>query len=241
LGGHSSDQIRKNDRNGIRQQPAPPGIAGQEHGLRRSGYAITQLATLLAKLFEFSSVSYPEILFITSASLGSCLIFVVIIKIKESMSTKFAHFVYFSQFSIWLILYTLWLLSLRETRVMALFCALMALTFLLANTRLVQSITITVITTVLQIGGSYFAIVYLHQPGSFALEVYYTACFIPSALFICNLSGQYAVSARKSRKQSLRSNAIAMRWWWKWAKSPRSMPSWKRHWPASKSWPSAMN
>jgi diguanylate cyclase (GGDEF)-like protein len=167
------------------------------------GYAITQLATLLAKLFEFSSVSYPEILFITSASLGSCLIFVVIIKIKESMSTKFAHFVYFSQFSIWLILYTLWLLSLRETRVMALFCALMALTFLLANTRLVQSITITVITTVLQIGGSYFAIVYLHQPGSFALEVYYTACFIPSALFICNLSGQYSSQRTEIKEAKL--------------------------------------
>ncbi|MBK7050942.1 MAG: GGDEF domain-containing protein [Rhodoferax sp.] len=155
-------------------------------------YAITQAATLIAKLFEFSSVSYSDILFITSSSLGSCLVFLVVVKLKKTMSMKFAHFVYFGQFVIWLVLYTLWILSLRETRVMALFCALMALTFLLSNTGLIQSIAITTLTTILQIGGSYYAIFHLHQPGSFALEVYYTACFIPSALFICHLSGQYA-------------------------------------------------
>lgn len=155
-------------------------------------YSITQVATLIAHLYGFSSVTGREILFTAMAAIGSSLAFLVIIKLKKTMTTKFTSAVFFGHFLVWLILYVAWLLTLREIRVMALFCALMALMFLLSKARLIQSIAITVSVTIIQIAGSYYAIFYLHQRGSFGLEVFYTSCFIPSALFVCGLSHQFS-------------------------------------------------
>ena len=155
-------------------------------------YSITQIATLCARLLGLSSVSYAEILGITALSLGTSLVFVAFIQLKKTLTQRFTNFVFFGQFVTWIVLYALWLLVLRETRVMALFFGLMALTFSLSNTKLIQSLVITAGTCTIQIAGSFFAIYHLQQPGSFALEVFYTLCFLPSALFICSLSGQYS-------------------------------------------------
>lgn len=154
-------------------------------------YSITQIATLCAHLSGISSVRLPEILFVTSVTLGSAVIFLVLIKLKRVTTRGFANFVYFGQFAVWIVMYTVWFLTLREVRGMALFCALMALSFLLSNANLIQSLLITASAAVIQIAGSYFAIFYLKQPGSFGIEVFYTLCFLPAALFICNLSAQY--------------------------------------------------
>ena len=155
-------------------------------------YGITQVATLVALLLGLSSVTYADIVGVSALSFGASLVFMLLIKFQKTVSTRFTAFVFFGQFAVWLLMYTVWLLVLRETRVMALFFALMALTFALANTRMAQSIAITLGTSIIQIAGSFWAIYYLKQPGSFALEVFYTFCFLPSALFICGLSGQYA-------------------------------------------------
>jgi diguanylate cyclase (GGDEF)-like protein len=120
------------------------------------------------------------------------LVFALLIWLRKTVTARFTAFVFFGQFAVWLVMYTVWLLVLRETRVMALFFALMALAFSLAHTRMAQSMAITLGTSIIQIAGSYWAIHVLQQPGSFALEVFYTFCFLPSALFICGLSGQYA-------------------------------------------------
>lgn len=155
-------------------------------------YFITQLATLGAYFSKISSVQLPEIEFISAVALGSAVLFMIIIKVKKTMTLGFVNFVFFGQFAVWLLMYSAWFISLREVRGMALFFALMALSFLLSNAKLIQSMVITASATVIQIAGSYYAINYLKQPGSFGLEVLYTLCFLPSALFICHLSDQYS-------------------------------------------------
>lgn len=166
-------------------------------------YSITQVATLFARLFGLSSVNYSEILGITALAFGSSLVFVALIQFKRPLTRQFTKFVFFGQFATWLVLYAVWLLVLRETRVIALFFALMALTFLLSNTRWLQSLLITLGTCAIQMVGSFFAIYYLEQPGSFAMEVFYTLCFLPSALFICSLSGQYAKQRAETQEAKL--------------------------------------
>ncbi|OYT88752.1 MAG: hypothetical protein CFE43_20880 [Burkholderiales bacterium PBB3] len=175
-------------------------------------YSITQVATLFAHLFGLSSVSYAEIGGVAGLSLGISLVFVVLIKLKKTLTPQFTKFVFFGQFVAWLVLYAAWLLVLRETRVMALFFGLMALTFSLSNTRSIQSLVITLGTCTIQIAGSFVAIYYLQQPGSFALEVFYTLCFLPSALFICSLSGQYAKQRVeiKEAKRAAEHNSAAL-------------------------------
>ena len=156
-------------------------------------YFLTQVASLIAHLYGFSSIKYSEIFLISSAALGSTLLFLLAIKLKKEITTVFANSIFFGQFIVWLVMYTSWVLSLRELRVMALFFALISLMFLLSNAKLIQSIVIAVCTTIIQIAGSYYAIFYLKQQGSFGIEVFYTFCFVPSALFICKLSEQFSL------------------------------------------------
>lgn len=155
-------------------------------------YSITQIATLIAHLLHFSSVSYSEILFVTSTTLGATIFFLIIIRLKKTITTGFTNFAFFGQFAVWLVMYTIWFFTLREIRVMALFFALMAITFQLANSRFIQSIAITISATIIQIIGSYYAIFHLGQRGSFGLEIFFTFCFLPSAVFIAYLSENYS-------------------------------------------------
>lgn len=155
-------------------------------------YSITQVATLVARLLNFSSVRFGEILFVTSFVLGTTVLFLIVVSLKKNITDRFANFVFFGQFVFWLVMYSIWFFTLREIRFMALFFALMALIFQLANTRFYQSVSIVIAATIIHIAGSYVAIFYFGQPGSFAREVFFTCCFLPSALFISNLSEQYS-------------------------------------------------
>ncbi len=155
-------------------------------------YCITQIATFIAHLLNFSSVTYSEMLFVTANSMAATIFFLIIIRLKKTITNSFANFAFFGQFAVWLVMYTIWFFTLREMRVMALFFALMALVFLLSNSRFMQSLAIAISATILQIAGSYYAIFHLGQRGSFGLEIFFTFCFLPSAIFIAYLSENYA-------------------------------------------------
>lgn len=71
-------------------------------------YAITQVATLGAYMWGLSSVKPIEIILITSVTLVSTLLFGIAIKLKKTITTRFANLVFFGQFAVWLVLYTLW-------------------------------------------------------------------------------------------------------------------------------------
>ena len=185
---HENQANMKPDKNTRRQQ-----ILVKNTFFVIFAYFLTQVATIVAHIYGFSSISYSEIFLNFSAALGSTVLFLFAIKLKREMTTAFADGIFFGQFIIWLAMYTSWVLFLREIRVMALFFALISLMFLLSNAKLIQSIVITFFTTIIQIAGSYYAIFYLKQHGSFGIEVFYTFCFIPSALFICSLSQRFAL------------------------------------------------
>ena len=60
-------------------------------------YSITQVATLFAHLLGLSSVTYSEILGVTALSLGTSLVFVILIKLKKTITQQFSKFVFFGQ------------------------------------------------------------------------------------------------------------------------------------------------
>jgi diguanylate cyclase (GGDEF)-like protein len=156
------------------------------------GYLITQLATLVAHLLQLSSVRYGEILFVTGFTFASSAIFYAITRFKRVISPVYVNLFQFTQYVIWLGIYAVWVLTLREIRVMALFGALMALTFTLADTKATKSLAIAAGAFLIQIGASHYAIVSLGQVGAFEIEVYYAFCFAPAALFLCYLSGRFS-------------------------------------------------
>jgi len=163
-------------------------------------YCITQFAALIAHIFKFSSISYKEILFVTSFTLGFTVCFLILIRLKKTITTGFANFIILGQFGVWLVMYTVWFFTLREIRVMALFFALMALIFLISNSRFIQSLSIAIGAAIIQIVGSYYAIFHLGQPGSFGQEVFFAGCFLPSAVFIAFLSEHYARQRAEIKK-----------------------------------------
>jgi diguanylate cyclase (GGDEF)-like protein len=171
-------------------------------------YVISQVATFAASRWGLASIPLSDIVKTSVPSLGSALAIIGLVHAKRTISARFANVVFFGQFAIWLVMYPIWFITLREVRSMALFCALMALSFLLSHARLYQSLLITAMAVLMQLVGSYYAIYYLNQPGRFHLEVFYTLCFLPCALFICSLSGQYAAqraelkAAKRSAEQS---------------------------------------
>ncbi|HET8870716.1 MAG TPA: GGDEF domain-containing protein [Aquabacterium sp.] len=149
---------------------------------------MTQLAALVAKLLNLSSIQGEEIAFVASLTLGASALFLLVTRYRGTLTNGYVSLFHFGQYVIWLAMYGIWVLTLREIRVMALFCALMPLTFLLADTKMLQSLVIAITAIVIQIGASYYAIYVLHQVGHFPLEVFYTFCFAPAALFLCYLS-----------------------------------------------------
>ena len=156
------------------------------------GYLITQSAALLAHELRLSSILYKEIVFVAAVTLCSSVLFSIIVLRKREMTNRFTQIFHFGQYLIWLIMYAVWLFTLREIRVAALFFALMPLSFLLSDTKMIQSLIVTISAMIIQVTASYFAIFVFGQTGSFKLEVFYTLCFAPAALFLCYLSNRFS-------------------------------------------------
>jgi diguanylate cyclase (GGDEF)-like protein len=156
------------------------------------GYLMTQLAALAARLLGLSSVRYLEILWVAVLTLGASAGFYALSRVRKSISRAYVNVFQFGQYAIWLGAYAAWVLTLREIRVMALFCAMMPLTFLLADTKAARSLIIALSAFGVQIAASWVAVEKLGQAGSFKLEVYYAFCFLPSALFLCYLAGLFS-------------------------------------------------
>ncbi|HET8869833.1 MAG TPA: GGDEF domain-containing protein [Aquabacterium sp.] len=164
------------------------------------GYTVTQIVTLAAKLLKLSSIQSQEIAFVACLTLGMSALFLLVTQKKRHLSNTYVNLFHFGQYVIWLAMYGIWVLTLREVRVIALFCALMPLTFLLADTKMLQSLVIAISAIVIQIGASHYAIYSLHQVGHFPLEVFYTCCFAPAALFLCYLSHLFSKQRLEIRR-----------------------------------------
>ncbi len=177
-----------------------------------AGYAITQLAALLAHWLRLSSIEVNEILWVAALTLACTVLFALVTQFKPVISNRYVAFFHFGQYLVWLIMYGVWLLTLREIRVAALFFALIPLSFLLADTRMVQSLIVSVSAMALQLFASYYAIHVLGQTGSFKLEAYFTLCFAPAALFLCYLSERFAKQRHEvhEAKQSAEHNRDAL-------------------------------
>ena len=167
-------------------------ILSRNSGLVLIGYAITQLAALAARLLGLSSVHFGEIVFVTVFTMASTLVFYAALRLRKTVSTRYARLFQMGQYLTWLVAYAIWVVTLREIRVMALFCAMMALTFMLSDTKASKSLGIALGAFLIQILASWYAIHGLGQPGVFKLEVYYAFCFAPAALFLTYLSGLFS-------------------------------------------------
>lgn len=163
------------------------------------GYAITQIGSLVAKKLGLSSITYEEIFFILSTTIGFTLIVTVLVLFKKSITDLFLQNVIRLQFGFWLLLYALWVYFLHEARILGLFFAFMPLIFLATNSSLIQSMIISVAVTVLQLCASYYGIYFANQNGSFVEVIFYTSWFFPSSVYIAYVAGLFHRKRRELR------------------------------------------
>ena len=168
-------------------------------------YLLAQAASIGAKLTGLSSITYTQILFCIIVCTGLTCAIMILIYIQKTVSVKKVNIFYYTQFVIFLLLYLLWIIFLHEARTIGFFFAVLALCFLLSNSNFVWSFTISIATSALHTAGSYWAITYLGQSGSFKTQLFYVFCFLPSALMMSYLAGRFnsqKIELRKAKKMA---------------------------------------
>ncbi len=172
------------------------------------GYLLTQPVSLLTKFAGLSSITYSELFLFFLFSVGVTLVYLTILTLMKEITKKKSDLFYFSQFGFLVILYAVWVVFLNEARMVGLFFMIFALLFLLISSTLKWSLLISSVLIITHAFAAYFGITYLNQTGSMRHELVYVCCAIPTALFICFLSGRFSkqkdeiVQAKKAAEKN---------------------------------------
>jgi len=149
-----------------------------------AGYVITQIETAVAISLGLTSMRYMEIILPASVAIIGTAVFIVIISIKKAPTVRFGNIMFLLQYPIFISMYTLWIYRLDEIRLLGLFCALIAVVFVMFFTTPAQSLFLSIGTMVSQICVSYYTINNLGQSGNFHRELFYTLCVFPAFVFL---------------------------------------------------------
>lgn len=172
-----------------------------------AAYTISILITVVARFIELTGISYAVLAWLFLWVTVVTAVFAAIALARKSVSTRFARGHYAGQFAVWLATYAVWLFNLGAIRSAGLLFALMAMAFLLPNANLFESYLLAASIAIVQAGVSTFALLYSYQPGSLLKELFYTLCFVPAALFISFLAGQYDRQREKTRQARVQATA----------------------------------
>jgi serine phosphatase RsbU (regulator of sigma subunit) len=147
-------------------------------------------------------MAYYYILLYASVVIFITIIIMILIILKRSITLRFSRMVFIIQYIIYIAMYTFWVYRLNEIRIFGLFCALIALTFVLSNSNVIQSLLMSMGTAVIHVSVSFVAIHHAGQQGSFKQELFYVLCFVPSFLLLSLVAGQM----NRNRKMLSRAN-----------------------------------
>ncbi len=153
-----------------------------------TGYIISLIATLSAKILNLTSISYRQIIYLYIVVISGTIIFIFMAHLKSQITERFIRLIYFLQLGLFFIMYTFWIYSLHEIRILGLIFALVALTFVLSFSMLWQTAVLSLGASLIQASVSYYAIVYGRQSGFLKNEFFFIACFFPSFLAIIFIS-----------------------------------------------------
>ncbi len=169
-------------------------------------YAIALLAAFIASVTGLAAVSGAHLCIIAASVIGvSLALYITTLTRKKPITAAYSFTLSLLQFALWVAMYGVWVVSLNEIRSAGLLFALMALTFTLSNLTLAQALAITLAIALDQVGASWYAIHVIGQKGSLMTEVFYTLCFLPAALFMAYLAGEYnrqRVEVKKAKRTS---------------------------------------
>ncbi len=184
-------EVDENDLDMLRKKHISTGV------LVLIGYSLTQIGTLIAKILGFTSISYTEIVIISSTAIFITFLFIIIMFFNRNSTKKFGSIMFYCQYALFIPMYSIWIFKLHEIRSYGLISALIAITFVLFYTDFIKSLFISLGTIISQLCVSYYAIEIMNQKGSFMLEAFYTFSFLPSFLFISYIAREIQNKSKK--------------------------------------------
>ncbi len=143
------------------------------------GYIITQLETAAAIYFRLTGMTYGDMLLPASGAIGGTVVFAIIIYLKKNPTRAFGTAMFLLQYPLFIAMYSLWIYRLQEIRIFGLFCALVAVVFVMFFTSVWQSLSLSLGTLTAQVAVSAYAVCFAGQKGDFPMELFYTIGLLP--------------------------------------------------------------
>ena len=172
-----------------------------------AAYCITILISAVARYIDITGISYAVLAALFVWAMAITAAFIAVALARKTVTMRFVRAHYAGQFIVWLMTYTVWIYHLGAIRSAGLLFALMAMSFLLPNANLFESYLLAASIAIVQAAVAAFGILYDQQPGSLVSELFYILCFVPAALFISFLTGQYDSQREKARQARIQATA----------------------------------
>ena len=164
------------------------------------GYLIPISASYLGKFLNLTSSPYSYIHFIFFLVTVTCILFLIIAYYKKEMSFKFGQYFGLAQLVNWLFISMVWLVILRELRIIGLLNSLIPFMFFFTIGNLTTSIVIVTVFSASYLLAAYYSIHYLGQQGTIVREAFHTYTFYYSSLFLVFMSQNYKNQRKLIRK-----------------------------------------
>lgn len=173
-----------------------------------SAYLIAIVETLIAIKLGLTSITFKETLCLSAGLLGFSILMILVVYIKKEISPPLEWTLFMTYMTVYIFAYSFWIYRLQELRVLGLFTALMAVTFVLTYTSMLQSLLMSLLTLTCHLVVIYYALEVKAQPGNIKQEFYLACCLIPALVLLSAAS--YYVHKKREEASRVRSELEEM-------------------------------
>jgi len=161
-----------------------------------AAYTIAIIETLIAIRLDLTPITYKEALFLSTGLISFSILMIFAVYIKKEISRRLEWTLFTTYMIVYIIAYCFWVYKLQGLRELGLFTALMAVTFVLTYTSMLQSLLMSLITLAAHLSVIFYALEIKHQPGNIKMEFYLSFCLIP-AMVLLSVAAYYVHKKRK--------------------------------------------
>jgi len=163
------------------------------------GYIVAELGILSARLLNLTSISYMDLLYLSTVVNFTTIFFIVYLRLRNDFSPDLIRIFFFIQLIIYVSMYGITVIQANEFRLLVLVYALLAVSSLLPFATPREIILVSMSSIAAHIAATYYAIYHIGQKGEFLHDLVYTLSFCPTLIMIIFVSRQINIQKYKIR------------------------------------------
>lgn len=149
-----------------------------------AAYLIAIVETFIAIKLGLTSITYKETMCLSAGLISFSVIMILAVYIKKEISPALEWSLFMTYMVVYLFVYCFWVYRLQELRLLGLLTALMAVTFVLTYTSMLQSLLMSLLTLSCHLSVVYYALEIKAQPGNIMQELYLSGCLVPALVLL---------------------------------------------------------